>query len=177
VYGNKHDWNAFLVESFGIYGKDASFCPADFKNAGWPLEPVPLEIHMKQLMVHVDNVNRLRTDLQQSTTADCADQINEPKTNGRPGAKNRLTMAIERAMHDLRKEFKRGRLKKQPSGNDIFNRLRNDDPTEAIILDECGKDPNGEPTLTWEDWRGILHTVKKKTIMTKISEIRKISAQ
>lgn len=98
-------------------------------------------------------------------------QGEEPK-NPRKGAVTRLTHSIIRAMADLEKEVKRGKRKKV-TGDDIFDHLRNDDPLQSIV--EWGKDEAGEPTLTWEDTVGLLHTVKKKTIMTKISEIRRES--
>lgn len=63
MFGTRDEYDGFTVASFGIYGEEASFCAADSENGGWPLEPVTLEIHMRQLMLHVDDMAMLRKEL------------------------------------------------------------------------------------------------------------------
>lgn len=130
-----------------------------------------IDVQRSDLFVLAKERNRFELSsfggIETQSTSDI-NQREEP-ISPRTDSENRLTIAIKRAMHDLRQEFKAGK-RKRPTGNDIFNRLREDDPTSTVA--EWGKDAEGEPTLTWETLTGKLRTVKKKTIMTKISAIR-----
>lgn len=91
MYGTREDYDAFPVASFGIFGKDSIFCPADFKDGGWPLNPAKLVIHLKQLMLHVADIAKLRAELKQTPPASTDLEFGNDRVKGVPKTSKFLT--------------------------------------------------------------------------------------